>query len=112
MLRVIAISLAVVAAFLALGITVARATLPSTDCTVTEARFATLAMEMSYDKAKGVLGCDGVLVGRTDYGEIVIEHYSWRGTAWPYGRLNAQFINKTLQGTSKYWLDLSISRSG
>jgi hypothetical protein len=50
-------------------------------------------------------------VSKEDYGQIIIEHFAWRGTAWPCGRLRLEFINNTLQGTQKLWLNLSLSRS-
>jgi hypothetical protein len=109
MLRIIAISLAVIAAAIAATIGIARATLPATQCDVSEARFEALSMQMSYEKVKELLGCDGVLVSKQTHGQIVIERYAWRGTAWPYGHLRAEFINNTLQGTRKLWLNLSLS---
>jgi hypothetical protein len=68
-------------------------------------------MQMSYEAVKQSLGCDGVLVSKEDYGQIVIERLAWRGAAWPYGRLDLVFINNTLQGTQKLWLNLSVSLS-
>jgi hypothetical protein len=82
--------------------------LPNT-CRVCEGQFGKLSMQLSYDTVKQLLGCDGVLVSREDYGQIVIEHFAWRGAAWPYGRLRLEFINNTLQGTQKLCLNLSLS---
>ena len=99
-----------VVAVVAGTIAIARASLPAT-CAVAEAQFDKLSMEMSYDAAKKLLGCDGALVVKEDYGQIVIEHFEWRGATWPYGRLRLQFINSTLQGTEKLWFNLSVSMS-
>jgi hypothetical protein len=110
LLKALAILLLVVIAAAAASIAVARALLPDT-CAVVEPQLKRLAMQMKYEQVKGILGCDGVLVARQDYGQIVIEDYAWRGEAWPYGRLRLQFINNTLQGTQKLWLNLSLARS-
>jgi hypothetical protein len=94
-------------------ITVARALLPGT-CDVAEDRFDKLSMQMSYEAVKEALGCGGVLVEKEDYGQgqVVIEHFAWRGAVWPYGRVRLQFINNTLQGTEKLWLHLRVTKSG
>lgn len=76
-----------------------------------EAQFDELSMQMNYDAVRKLLGFGGMLVSKEDYGQIIIEHFAWRGTAWPYGRLRPEFINNTLQGTQKLWLNLSLSRS-
>jgi hypothetical protein len=68
-------------------------------------------MQMNYDAAKKLLGCDGVLESKEDYGQIIVEHFAWRGVAWPYGRLRLEFMNNRLQGTQKLWLNLSLSMS-
>jgi hypothetical protein len=109
-LKVFAVLLVAVVAAVAATITVARASLPNT-CAVSEVQFDKLSMRMSYDAVKKLLGCDGVLVSKEDYGQIVIEHFAWRGATWPYGRLRLEFINNTLQGTQKLWLNLSLSMS-
>jgi hypothetical protein len=93
------------------GFGIARALLPRSACSVTEAQYRALSMEMAYEKARSVLGCDGVLLSKQTYGDIVIETYAWRGTAWPYGRVQTTFINGTLQGTDLRWLDLSFTPS-
>jgi hypothetical protein len=108
--KVLAVLFLVVVVAVAATIAVARASLPNT-CAVSEAQFDELSMQMSYDAVKKLLGCDGVLVSKEDYGQIVIEHFSWRGATWPYGRLRLEFINNTLQGTQKLWLNLSLSMS-
>jgi hypothetical protein len=107
LLRALAILLVVLVAGTVATVAVARALLPTT-CAVSEAQFDGLSMQMKYDKAKELLGCDGVLVSKEDYGQIVIERYAWRGDAWPYGRVRLEFINGTLQGTEKRWLNLSL----
>jgi hypothetical protein len=71
-------------------------------CAVSEAQFDELSMQMNYDAVTKLLGCDGVLVAKEDYGQIIVEHFAWRGAAWPYGRLRLEFINNTLQGTQKH----------
>ena len=98
----------VVAAALAATVAVARTLLPNT-CAISEAQIENLSMEMKYDTVKELLRCDGALVSKEDYGPIVIEYYAWRGSAWPYGRLHLEFMNSTLQGTQKLWLNLSLS---
>ena len=98
----------VVAAALAATVAVTRTLLPNT-CAISEAQIENLSMEMKYDTVKELLRCDGVLVSKEDYGPIVIEYYAWRGSAWPYGRLHLEFMNSTLQGTQKLWLNLSLS---
>lgn len=107
-LKVLAVLLLLVAAAVAAAITVARASLPGS-CAVSEHQFDKLSMQMSYDTVKQALGCDGVLVSKEDHGLIVIERFAWRGAAWPYGRLDLEFINNTLQGTQKLWLKVSVS---
>jgi hypothetical protein len=109
-LKVPAMLFLVVVAAVATTIAVARASLPNT-CAVSESQFDKLSMQMSYDAVKKLLGCDGVLVSKEDYGQIVIEHFAWQGATWPYGRLRLEFINNTLQGTQKLWLNLSLSKS-
>ena len=110
LLKVLAILLLIVVAAVAATITVARASLPGS-CAVSEHQFDKLSMQMSYDAVKQSLGCDGVLVSKEDHGQIVIERFAWRGAAWPYGRIDLEFINNTLQGTQKLWLNLSVSLS-
>jgi hypothetical protein len=92
------------------GVAVARALLPDTACSVTDTQYRALSMEISYDKARTVLGCEGVLISRSDLGDLVIETYAWRGAAWPYGRVETVFMNRTLQKSSLLWLDLKLSR--
>ena len=112
MVRKLAIVLVSFVAALASAIGIARATLPGTVCAVTEPQIDALSMNMSYDKAKALLGCDGVLLSNMRYDDsLVVEAYAWRGDAWPYGRFRAEFFNKTLQATSKLWLNLSLSKS-
>ena len=106
-----AIALTVVIA--ALSIAVARALLPKTSCTVTEAQIDGLVVErMSYQDVKTGLGCDGLLTSREDIGgTILTEDYAWRGDAWPYGKFEGHFINGKLHGTSKIWLDWAYAAS-
>jgi hypothetical protein len=111
LLKALAVLLLVVVVTASATIGLARVLLPRT-CDVTEAQFDKLAMQMRYEEVKGLLGCDGVLERKEDYGQIVIEHYAWRGAAWPYGRLRGQFINDTLQGTEKLWLNLALTLPG
>lgn len=112
MLKKVAIALVFVVAAIAATIGIARATLPATACAVREAEIDKLSMNMTYDKAKALLGCDGVLLSAEKFGDtLVIESYAWRGDVWPYGRFRAEFFNKTLQATYKLWLNLSISKT-
>jgi hypothetical protein len=81
--------------------------MPQTACNVSYAQYKALAMKLSYDKAKGLLGCDGKLLSRGEYdGKLVIESYAWRGAAWLYGRVEAVFINNTLEEKSLVWSDV------
>ena len=112
MLKMLAIVLVFLVAATAATIAIARATLPATACAVREPEIDKLSMDMTYDKAKSLLGCDGVLLSKEKFGDsLVIESYAWRGDAWPYGRFKAEFFNKTLQATTKLWLHLSVYKS-
>jgi hypothetical protein len=112
MLKKLAIVLLSFVAAIAAAIGIARATLPGSACAVTEPQIDALSMNRTYDRAKSVLGCDGVLRSRKAYGDtLVIEAYAWRGEAWPYGRFEAEFFNKTMQATTKLWLNLSVRKS-
>jgi hypothetical protein len=112
MLRKVAIALVCVVAAMAAAVGIARATLPATACAVAEPQIDALSMNMTYDKAKALLGCEGVLLTEQKYGDtLVIASYAWRGQAWPYGRFQAEFFNNTLQSTTKLWLQLSIRKS-
>jgi hypothetical protein len=108
--KMLGVLLLLVVAAVGATIAVARASLPNT-CAVSEVQFDQVSMQMNYDAVKKLLGCDGVLIAKEDYGPIIIEHFAWRGAAWPYARLRLEFINNTLQGTQKLWLNLSLSRS-
>ena len=99
----------VVAAAAALIVAVGgvRALMPQTACNVSYAQYKALPMKVSYDKAKGLLGCDGKLLSREEYdGKLVIESYAWRGAAWLYGRVEAVFINNSLEKKSLLRSDL------
>jgi hypothetical protein len=112
MVKMLAFGLLGLVAAVAAAVGIARHTLPASACTVTEPQIDSLTMNMTYDKAKSLLGCDGVLLSKESYGDtLVIEAYAWRGDAWPYGRFRAEFFNKTLQATSKLWLHLAIGKS-
>jgi hypothetical protein len=109
-LKVLLVLFLLVMTAVAATIAAARTSLPNT-CAVSEAQFDQLSMQMNYDAVRKLLGCEGVLVAKEDYGQIIVEHFAWRGAAWPYGRLRLEFINNTLQGTQKLWLNLSLARS-
>lgn len=112
MLRKLGIVLVSIVAALAAAIGVARATLPASGCAVSEAQIDKLAMNMTYDTARSLLGCDGALLSQQKLGDsLVVEAYAWRGEVWPYGRFRAEFYNKTLQATSKVWLGVSVTKS-
>ena len=112
MVKMLAVGVLCLVAAVAAAVGIARATLPASACTVTEPQIDSLSMNMTYDKASSVLGCDGVLLSKESFGDtLVIEAYAWRGDAWPYGRFKAEFFNKTMQATSKLWLHLAISKS-
>jgi hypothetical protein len=106
-------ALALIGVVATISIIVARAWLPKTACTITEAQVDGLAVEkMSYQDVKTVLGCDGVRTNSDDLGgSIVIEDFSWRGDAWPYGKFDGHFINGKLHGTSKIWLNWAVTVS-
>jgi len=94
------------------GVAVTRAMLPQTACNVSYAQYRALPMKISYDKAKGLLGCDGVLVSRqADDGKPVLETYAWRGAAWLYGRVEAGFINNSLEMKSLNLADVFSQQS-
>jgi hypothetical protein len=103
------IVLAVAAAALVAAIWWARAQMPQTACSVSHAGYQALPMKVSYDKAKGVLGCDGKLVSRQERGELVIETYAWRGTGWLYGRAEAMFIDNALEKKSFTSVGLTVN---
>ena len=112
MSRKLVIALLSIVAAIAVAIGIGRATLPASECAVSEAQIDRLAMNMTYDAARSMLGCDGVLLSQEKLGDsLLIEAYAWRGDVWPYGRFRAEFYNKTLQATHKLWLGLSIARS-
>ena len=94
------------------SIGVARAMLPKTSCSVSQEKIDVLVLEtMSYSDARGVLGCDGILVAKEDLGDgqYVFETYQWRGDVWPYGRFGAKFINGRLEEKNTYWFKLALS---
>jgi hypothetical protein len=101
--------LAVVAAALVAAGWWARAQMPQTACSVSHAGYRALPMKVSYDKARGLLGCDGKLVSRQERGELVIQSYAWRGTGWLYGRAEAMFINDVLERKSFTSVGLSVN---
>jgi hypothetical protein len=109
MLPRLAIVLVALVAAAAAALVVVRATLPSTACAVTAHQIDMLSMNMTYDNVKALLGCDGVLLSEQKFDDRnVIAFYAWRGDAWPYGRFEAEFYNKTLQSKTKRWLELSF----
>ena len=97
----------VIAAFEAL-----RVMLPASSCDVKEAQVAALKLEMRYDAVKAVLGCDGVLWERVDYGpDLRMEVYRWRGDAWPYAVFSGTFYNRVMHGTDMRWLRIGAARN-
>lgn len=103
-------ALLAIVALTGLAVGIARARLPASACAVSQAQIDALVIgKMSYADVKGVLGCDGVLKVREDYGaKLVIEDYAWRGDAWPYARFQGHFINGKLHGTETYRISLAI----
>lgn len=94
----------------ALGLSVARASLPASDCAVSEAAIAALELEKMSDRdVIQRLGCDGVHAIEMDAAGLRIENVAWQGDVWPYGLFEAHFINGVLHGTKKTWLNLEIS---
>lgn len=68
-LKIFAKALLGLLAAVCLAIGVARASLPRTACTVTEAQIASLELEkMSYGGVAAKFGCDGVLTSKEIYG--------------------------------------------
>jgi hypothetical protein len=96
----------------AVTIAIARATLPQNACNVAVGKIDKLGLEtMSYADVKAALGCDGILRTREVFGgnELVLETYSWRIAAWPYGRFDGEFINGKMHGKLELWFNLQLS---
>lgn len=110
-LRALLAALAGLLGLIGVAIAAGRMLLPASACAVNEAQIEALVLErMSQAEVASALGCAGVPAEMTDLGaDITIERVRWRGTAWPYGVLTAQFINGVLHGTEKVWLDLRLS---
>lgn len=95
--------LAVIAGLLAVAVDVAiaRAKLPQTACSVSDAQYRALPLQVSYEKAKALLGCDGGLMTREALGpNLVYEAYAWRGAGWPNSRVTAEFFGNALERKS------------
>lgn len=95
----------------AVGIAVARVSLPKSACTITQDQVARLELEkMTHADVVQIFGCDGVhkLVLAAEH--ITIEDISWRGDAWPYGVFQGHFINGVLHGTDVRWLTLNLAQ--
>jgi hypothetical protein len=92
-----------------IGLGVARATLPASSCTVSEAQIDKLVLEkMTQADVVAQLGCDGVHTVELNAEKLRIENVSWRGDVWPYAVFQGQFINGVLHGTDKRWVKLSF----
>lgn len=96
----------------AVGIAVARVSLPNSACAITQEQVARLELEkMTHADVVQVFGCDGVhkLVLASE--KITIEDVSWRGDAWPYGVFQGHFINGVLHGTDVRWVTLNLAQA-
>lgn len=94
----------------AIGLAVARSSLPESACAVSEEAIAGLRLEATTEaEAIAMLGCDGVRSVESDEPPLRIETIRWRGDAWPYAAFEAMFINGVLHGTKKTWLNLELS---
>jgi hypothetical protein len=92
------------------AITVVRTIhLPATSCTVTLAAAEAAPLERPYAAVRDALGCDGVMVARTDFGHTLrIETYRWRGDAWPFGWVDGRFYNGIMHGRDVRWVALRL----
>ena len=110
-LKTVLAALAVSLIAAAVGIAVARASLPQSACAITQDQVARLALEkMTYADVVKVLGCDGVRKVVLSADHLLIEDVSWRGDAWPYGMFKGHFINGVLHGTDVRWLTLNLAQ--
>ena len=109
-LKIMATGLIGILAAISITIGIARATMPATSCTVTEAQIDTLVLEKTtYAEVASKLGCDGVKKVKLDAGQLKIENISWRGDAWPYAKFEGHFINGVLHGVDKRWIRLNLT---
>jgi hypothetical protein len=94
-----AIALAAIAGVLAviIDVAIARARLPQTVCSVSDDQYRSLPLEVSYEKAKAILGCDGVLVRRETLPNLAYEAYAWHGTGWINTRVVVEFFGDSLK---------------
>lgn len=82
-------------------VAIARAKLPQTTCRVSDAQYGALPLQVSYERAKALLGCDGVLMTREALSpSLVYEAYAWRGAGWLNSRVTAEFFGNALERKS------------
>ncbi|MEZ5923004.1 MAG: hypothetical protein R3D57_01320 [Hyphomicrobiaceae bacterium] len=79
-------------------------------CKVSIPAVETLVLEETLDQVAARLGCPGALTSVHIMADDLRLHTRvWRIDAWPYGRLEGEFINGELHGMTKTWLNLSIN---
>ena len=110
-LKYLGIAIVAILALIPSTIGIARAILPPTACEVSEAQIETLVLEkMSYNDVKSALGCAGILTKKEDFsGQLLIETYAWRGTAWPYATFEGEFINGVMHGKTTTWFTIKFT---
>lgn len=87
----------------------ARATLPQSECEVSEAQIAAVQLETRLEQVRAALGCDGVRAVEFEIEGLTSETYSWRGTAWPYSTFTGHFYNGVLHGKDARTVSFSLS---
>jgi hypothetical protein len=70
-------------------------------CKVTLGQFERLSAGMSYAQVKDVLGCNGVLEGRSDSSDYVYISYGWDGSGSIGANLSVSFINGRMDSKSQ-----------
>jgi hypothetical protein len=98
--KVIAIAAAAGVLAVIVDAAIARGRLPQTACTVSDVDYRGLPLQVSYEKAKAILGCEGVLVRRETLPDLVYEAYAWRGAGWTNNRVIAEFFGDSLKRKS------------
>jgi hypothetical protein len=89
---------------------VAVAMLPATSCRVTDAHYEVIRLEVPYAEIIKQLGCDGQLVSKQDFGpDLHEEIFAWRGSCWPYQRLDLTFYNRVAHVKSHRRLCLNLT---
>jgi hypothetical protein len=82
----------------------ANAQLPETSCKVSMAQYTTLKTGMSYDEARGMLGCDGIELSSSEMPGFKTIMFMWTGAGGLGANMNAMFQNDKLQMKSQFGL--------